>query len=190
MPRSRRPAAPAPRRSASASASASAKASKAAAKAAAKRAAAPVVALPAASARAYGPDGFTDGDNPGSARYTIASSAPQPWSTQWYATASFGMLKHGTGVLIDLGHQVTVTGVRIGLSHYRGANVQIRVGNGTAPGDLRPAAAAKNAGGVLRLGLSHPATDRYLLIWFTKLPPDGAGHYQESVSRVVVSGHR
>ena len=66
----------------------------------------------------------------------------------------------------------------------------MRVGDGTAPQDLRVAATADNAGGTVRLTLRHPASARYLLIWFTQLPPDGAGHYQESVYHVVVTGRR
>jgi hypothetical protein len=35
-----------------------------------------------------------------------------------------------------------------------------------------------------------PVHVRYLLIWFTKLPPDNAGHYQAGVYRITVQGHR
>lgn len=149
-----------------------------------------VVPLPVASATAFGPDGAADGDNPGSAGNAIASDPQLSWSTQWYRTARFGLLKHGTGLLLSLGRSATVTSVRLDLSSYRGATVQLRAGNGTDPQDLRVAATASNAGGVLRLALPHPVTAKYLLIWFTLLAPDGAGHYQESVSRVVVSGRR
>ena len=38
--------------------------------------------------------------------------------------------------------------------------------------------------------LTSPARARYLLIWFTKLPPDGAGTYQASVYQIAVRGHR
>jgi hypothetical protein len=100
------------------------------------------------------------------------------------------MLKHGTGLLLALGHSDTVTSIRVDLSQYGGATLQVRAGNGTALADLPVAATADNAGGVLHLTLRHPVTARYLLLWFTVLPPDGAGHYQESVSHVVVSGHR
>jgi hypothetical protein len=100
------------------------------------------------------------------------------------------MLKHGTGLLLDLGGKVTVTSVRLDLAQYQGADLQIRVGNGTAPQDLRAAAKASDAGGVVKLTLRQPAAARYLLIWFTQLPPDGLGHYQASVSHVVVSGRR
>jgi eukaryotic-like serine/threonine-protein kinase len=176
---------------AKASASASASASQASAKAATQRTAAQsVTTLPVASVRAFGPDGFADGDDPGSASAAIARAAAAPWATQWYDTPRFGLLKHGTGLLLTLGHKVTVTSVRLDLSQYGGATVQLRAGNGAALSDLPVAATASNASGVLRLTLHHPVTAKYLLIWITVLPPDGAGHYQESVSHVVVSGHR
>ncbi|HEY0937694.1 MAG TPA: helix-turn-helix transcriptional regulator [Trebonia sp.] len=175
--------------SASASASVSASAS-ASASAAAKKAAAGVAALPVTSVTAYGADGPGGGDDPGGAAAAVARHPAVPWSTQWYLSPQFGLLKHGTGLLLDLGHQVTVTSIQAALSAYPGAGVQIRVGNGTAPQNLRPAAAAGNAGGALRLALRHPVAARYVLIWFTQLPPDGAGHYAETVSGVMVSGHR
>ena len=173
--------------SAAAAASTSAKASQpAAAKAPAQR----ITSLPVVSAVAYGPNGSTDGDDPGNAKNAIARDPSQPWSTQWYFTPTFGLLKHGTGLLLDLGGKVTVTSVRLDLAQYQGADLQIRVGNGTASQDLRVAATANNVGGVANLTLRHPTTARYLLIWFTQLPPDGSGHYQESVSHVAISGGR
>jgi len=199
----------------SAAAKASAAAAKAAARAAAARAAAaraaaakakaaqakaakakaahrslPVTALPVAAAEAFGPDGVADGDNPGNARYAISGDAPLPWTTQWYATSSFGMLKHGTGLLLDLGQRVTITSVRLDLSQYGGADLQLRAGNGTSPGDLPAVATVTGADGVLRLTLRHSASARYLLVWFTQLPPNGSGQYEESVSRVLVNGRR
>jgi hypothetical protein len=100
------------------------------------------------------------------------------------------MLKHGTGLLLDLGGKVVVSSVVMDLGNYRGADLELRVGNGTTPQDLRVVATASNAGGVVRLTLSRPVTARYLLIWFTMLPPDGAGHYAATVSHVVVAGRR
>jgi cytoskeletal protein RodZ len=173
--------------SAQASASASAQASRAAA---AKAAAQRVTTLSVASAAAYGPDGFADGDDPGNASDVIARGASQPWTSQWYVSPDFGMLKHGTGLLLDLGRKATVTSVRVDLAAYQGASLQIRVGNGTASQDLRVAATANDVGSVVKLTLRHPTAARYLLIWFTQLPPDGAGHYAASVSHVVVTGRR
>ena len=138
---------------ASASAAAQASASSAAKASAAQAAATAVSRLPIAAALAFGPDGFADGDNPGNAKYAISGGASQPWSTQWYTTAQFGMLKHGTGLLLDLGDSVTITSVVIDLTKYRGASLELRAGNGTAPQDLRVVATADNAGGTVRLTL-------------------------------------
>jgi cytoskeletal protein RodZ len=176
---------------ASASAQASASAAAQARQAAAARAAAQrVISLPVASAMAFGPDGFADGDDSAGAGNVIARNASQSWSTQWYNTATFGLLKHGTGLLLDLGGKVTVTSVRLDLAQYQGADLQLRVGNGSALPDLKLAATANNAGGVVTLTLHHPAAARYLLIWFTQLPPNGSGQYAETVSHVAVSGRR
>jgi cytoskeletal protein RodZ len=185
------PATPAASASASsgapASAAASASASAPASNPAAPPAAQPATTLAVKSATAFGPDGASDGDNPAKAGGALGGAA-QPWSTQWYTTPSFGMLKHGTGLLVSLRQTATVTSVRIYLSSYRGAKLQLRAGSSVQ--DLRTVATAGNAGGEVKLTLSQPTSARYLLIWFTALPPDGAGHYAETVSRVVVGGHR
>jgi cytoskeletal protein RodZ len=150
----------------------------------------PVTLLPLAAAYAFGPGGLGDGDNPSGAGNVIARNPPLPWSTNWYATAQFGMLKHGTGLLLSLGGQHTITSVLVDLTQYRGANLQLKVGDGMAPQDFKVAATADNAGGTVRLTFRHPASARYLLIWFTQLPPNGAGQYQESVYHVLVNGRR
>ncbi len=150
----------------------------------------PVTLLPLAAAEAFGPGGLGDGDNPSGAANAIASKSALPWSTNWYTTAKFGMLKSGTGLLLSLGHQATITSVRIDLTGYRGVDLQLKVGDGTSPQDFRVVATADDAGGTVRLTLRQPASARYLLIWFTQLPPNGAGHYQESVYHVLVNGRR
>jgi Helix-turn-helix domain len=150
----------------------------------------PVTLLPVAAAEAFGPGGLGDGDNPSGAGYVLASNPPLPWSTNWYASPKFGMLKSGTGLLLALDHQSTITSVRIDLTQYQGVNLQLKVGDGTSPQDFKVVATADNAGGTVRVTLRHPASARYLLIWFTQLPPNGDGQYQESVYHVLVNGHR
>jgi hypothetical protein len=138
---------------------------------------------------AFGPDGVADGDNPQVAQFAITRGAPSPWQSQWYVTPTFGMLKTGTGLLFDMGHRVTITSVTLELGPYAGADLQLRAGNTAATlASLRVAARANDADGTLRLRIRSPQAARYLLIWFTLLPPNGAGQYQASVSRVVVNG--
>ena len=151
--------------------------------------AAAVTALPIASAAGFGPGGLADGDNSRIASYAITRGAPAPWQSQWYATPQFGNLKQGTGLLLDLGRTATITSVRIDLASYQGANLQLRVGDTDgALSSLRVAAVADDVGGTVRLHLRSPQQARYVLIWFTLLPPNGAGQYQASVYHVVVNG--
>jgi eukaryotic-like serine/threonine-protein kinase len=148
-----------------------------------------ITALPIASAAAFGPGGLADGDNTRIASYAITRGAPAPWQSQWYATPQFGNLKRGTGLLLDLGRTATVTSVRIDLASYGGANLQLRTGDSDgALSSLRVAAVADDVGGTVRLHLQAPERARYVLIWFTLLPPNGAGQYQASVYHVVVNG--
>jgi len=149
----------------------------------------PVTALPIASAAGFGPGGLADGDNSRVAPYAITRGAPGPWQSQWYATAQFGNLKQGTGLILDLGRTATVTSVRIDLASFQGANLQLRVG-GTdgALSSLRVAAVANDVGGTVRLHLRSPQQARYVLIWFTLLPPNGVGQYQATIYHVVVNG--
>jgi hypothetical protein len=148
-----------------------------------------IAALPIASAAAFGPGGLADGDNTRIASYAITRGAPAPWQSQWYATPQFGNLKQGTGLLLDLGRTATVTSVRIDLASYGGANLQLRVGDSDgALSGLRVAAVANDVGGTVRLHLYAPERARYVLIWFTLLPPNGDGQYQASVYHVVVNG--
>ncbi len=146
--------------------------------------------LTPASVAAFGPAGPADGDNPQLAARAVGGNAATPWFSQWYATARFGALKTGTGLLLDMGHPVTVSSVRLSLVSRSGADLQLRAGAKAIPSWLPPVATASNAGGTVRFQPSVPVHVRYLLIWFTKLPPDNAGTYQASVYRITVQGHR
>jgi len=152
--------------------------------------AAAVQALPPASVAAFGPAGTADGDDPQNARLAVAGNAARPWYSQWYATPRFGALKQGTGVLLDMGQTVTVSSVQLSLVSRSGADIQLRAGSRPVPTWLPRVATAANAGGTVHLQPSAPVHVRYVLIWFTKLPPDNAGHYQAGVYRITVQGHR
>lgn len=148
-------------------------------------AAVPVTQLTPVSATAFGPGGTSDGDNSQNASLALSGNPDTPWHTDWYTTARFGNLQAGTGLLVDLGRTVTATRVTIKLGSTPGADLQIRAG--TTATDLRTVASAANAGGTTALRLaSHPRV-RYVLVWFTLLPPDAAGTYQATVCDVTVT---
>ena len=68
------------------------------------------------------------------------------------------------------------------------AVLQVRGGAAASLGAAPVLASARDAGGTLTLRLTAPAPVRYLIIWFTKLPPNGAGRYQATVYSVTVTG--
>jgi cytoskeleton protein RodZ len=147
----------------------------------------PLTRLKPVSAAAFGPNGTSDGDNPQNASLALSGDTATPWHTSWYTTAQFGNLQAGTGLLLDLGRTVTATSVTIRLGSAQGADLQVRTG--TTPAGLHMVARAADAGGPVRLSLaSHPHV-RYLLIWFTRLPPDAAGTYQAYISNVTVTAY-
>ncbi len=145
----------------------------------------PTRVLTPVSAAAFGPGG---GDNTQLAYRAIDASHATAWRTDWYTTARFGNLYPGTGLLLDMGHPVTITGMRISLGSAPGATLQIRVGAARGLGQRPPAARAAGAAGVLRLRFSGPAHGRYVLLWFTRLPADPAGTFQASVYNIKLTG--
>ena len=158
-----------------------------AAPAASAPAGAPPRTLTPAGATAFGPSGGP-GDNSDLARRAIDGNPATAWHTDWYDTARFGNLYPGTGLLVDMGQPVTITAARVTLGRARGASFQLRVGATPAPASLRPAARAARASGVVRLQFPRPARGRYVLLWFTRLPPDPAGTFQVSVYSLHLEG--
>ncbi len=149
-----------------------------------------IQALVPAGVAAFGPAGTADGDNPQLAALAVSGNPARPWYSQWYATPRFGALKAGTGLLLDMGRTVTVSSVRLSLASRSGADLQLRAGSRPVPAYLPRVASAANAGGTVRLQPGAPVHVRYVLIWFTQLPPDSAGTYQAGVYEITVEGHR
>ena len=145
----------------------------------------PARALTPVGATVAGPGG---GDNPQLAYRAIDASRATAWRTDWYTTARFGNLYPGTGLLLDMGHPVTITGAAISLGRAQGAALQIRVGAARGLAQRPPAARAAGAAGVLRVRFSRPAHGRYVLLWFTRLPVDPAGTFQASVYNIKLTG--
>lgn len=140
-------------------------------------------------ASAFGPTGLGSGDNPQTASLAIDASTATAWTTDWYRTARFGGLQAGTGLLIDMGHPVTITRARITLGSERGADLQVRTGRAPALAKMRTQANETDVSGTVRLSLARPHRARYLLIWFTQLPSDSAGTFKASVYDVTLKGH-
>jgi hypothetical protein len=147
----------------------------------------PPQVLTVASLAAFGPAGLADGDNPQGAGQALAGDPAAPWDSDWYASPDLDDAP-GTGLLLDMGRTVTVTSVRVSLGGDPGASLQLRAGAEAALAWLPQVASVSDAGGTVELRPSAPVHVRYVLIWFTQLPPDPAGTYQASVYQVIVRG--
>ncbi len=145
--------------------------------------------MPAVRAAAFSArGGLGQGDDPQDAHLAIDGLPGTAWHTDWYTTAQFGNLYAGTGLLVDMGRPVTITGVRVTLGPAAGAQLAIRVGDRPVFADMPRVARSAGPGGVIRMTLARPATGRYLLVWLTRLPPDPAGTYKAEIYGIDVRG--
>jgi len=135
-----------------------------------------------------------DEDNAG-AKFAIDGSTSTAWHTQFYLSSPLlGGLKKGTGLLLDMGKQVSLSSVQVTFGPTAGANVAIEVGNSNSISPTGLASFTKVAkrkhlgGGTQTFQTSSTPKGRYVLIWFTKLPPNNAGQFQAFVYNVVVRG--
>lgn len=129
------------------------------------------------------------------APYAIDSNTQSAWDSQWYKTAEFGGLKAGSGLLLDMGKAVTFRSVLVTFGSVPGADVKVLVGNSTTRSaanlqSMTTVASGNDVSGPVTFRISSSATGRFLVIWFTKLPPKpGSGHwFMGAVYNVVVRG--
>jgi hypothetical protein len=140
-------------------------------------------------------------DDPGNentqyAPYAIDSNPRTAWDSQWYKSANFGGLKAGSGLLIEMGKPVTFKSVSVTFgSAQPGADVKLLVGNSAARSaanlnSMTTVASARDVSGIVPFRISGTTTGRFLVIWFTKLPPKaGHGHwFMAEVFNVAIRG--
>jgi hypothetical protein len=144
----------------------------------------PAARLTPLAVRSFGPNGHAaDG----------YGNSSQVWHTHWYTTAHFGNLQTGTGLLLDMGRPVQITGARISLGAVPGADLQVRIAASTSSERaFRTVAGVRNAAGPTDLAVTSSIHGRYVLIWFTRLPPAGGGNgtYQAIIHAVALYGLR
>jgi len=137
---------------------------------------------------AFGPEGSADGDNPQLAALAVDHNPATAWTTGWYGGPRFPDVQQGTGLLLDMGRAVTLTGAEVTLGSVPGASFQLRAGDTPSLADLPEVAVATNASGPMGVRFTVAVQARYVLIWFTVLPPAGSGTYRASVYNVTVLG--
>lgn len=137
-------------------------------------------------------------ENSNEARFAIDGNPRTDWHTQYYfGSPKFGGLKAGTGLLLDMGPTpVRLASVTVTFGQVPGANVRIEVGNSNVRakgtlGSFTTVARGNGLSGTYTFTAHGTATGRYVLIWFTKLPPQKAGskgRFEAEVFNVIVRG--
>jgi serine/threonine protein kinase len=162
---------------------------------------------PLTSATVLGPAGATGFDpltspsaDPGNensqyAKDAIDNSPQTSWTSQWYASSDFGRLKAGSGLLIDMGKPVKFATVTVTFNSQPGASVKLLVGDSAARSkqnldSMTQVASAQSPTGSLTFRIKGQPTGRYLVVWFTKLPPQAGsnGKYEAEIFNVAVRG--
>lgn len=113
------------------------------------------------------------------------------WLTSEYDTPALDG-KEGVGLILDLGEPRDVQQVSLNLVGT-GSNLDVRVADRILadPALWTPLATANGAGERIDVRAPRPVTGRYVLVWFTRVPPSEdvfSGVYQGGVRSVVVSG--
>jgi hypothetical protein len=139
-------------------------------------------------------DGGNGGENADEVSLATDGDPSTAWTTmQYFRSPALGNLKPGVGLLIDLGEASTVTAVDLTLVGDD-TDLQLRAApsSATTPpqvaGDLHRVASASHAGTQVTLKPQHPLTTRFLLVYLTKLPPDGPGAYRGGIAELKVDG--
>jgi serine/threonine-protein kinase len=141
----------------------------------------PLVHVAVASVEPYAGDGGSVG-HPEEAPLAVDGQASTAWYTQHYASAAFGQLRSGAGLLFDLGHPVAVKSLKLRLA-VTGVALQVHAGD--AVGSLLSSSAVgSSASAPSVLTLRPTTTARYWLVWFTKLAPND-GAYRAGVAEAT-----
>jgi serine/threonine protein kinase len=146
----------------------------------------------------FNPLGQPPGDNEdqGDTHYATDGSASTFWHTSYYlGYSTFGNLKKGTGLILDMGRQVRLSQVVVQFGTTCCTQAEIEIGNDAAPtaatlSTFTPLQSATRAAGSTTFDVTKRATGRYVLIWITNLPPlaGSQGEYEAMIYNVVARG--
>ena len=140
------------------------------------------------------PVGAIAADNNAGAGAAIDGSTGTSWTSQFYiGNPVFGGLRKGTGLILDMGTQVRLSQLQVQFGATCCAAVRIEIGNSDNPASeagFTTVASASDAVVITKFNVSSSVRGRYVMIWFTSLPPmaGSPNQYQAVVYNVVVRG--
>jgi hypothetical protein len=133
------------------------------------------------AAKGFDPQG--DGsENDSQASKAYDSKKSSGWTSDTYRSASWGGLKKGLGLRLDLGSSKTVSGATLTIGGS-GAKIQLLSVTGSSLSGSTVLAKKSDASGTFTLTLAQPAQTRYVVVWFTT-PGQFSGGYRAEVDDV------
>jgi hypothetical protein len=136
--------------------------------------------------RDFDPEGRDGAEQPGTVPNAFDSDPTTGWQTDGYGSATFGGLKKGVGLLVDLGAPTSIASVQVGLL-TAGADVELRSSDqpGESADDYTTVDRDAGAKQVATLTPASARPARYWLIWLTALPKGDRGRYREGIAELV-----
>lgn len=142
-------------------------------------------------------DGGDQNENSDQAHLAIDGDPSTAWMTLTYLNNPvFGGLKPGVGLVFDLGRDVPVERVSVILANQPNA-VQLMVPVNSDPGahmppmntvgEWRVIASDPAAGLQVTLRPEEPVTTRWVMVYFTHLPPVGAALYRSGIAEAYIN---
>jgi putative peptidoglycan lipid II flippase len=147
-----------------------------------------VAALQLVSATDFDPPNGDGAENSDQVTNLIDTSTGTFWTTQQYAAPAreFGGIKDGVGVVFELDGTREVSAVKA-LADESGWDADVYVSDSTHP-DIGGWGPVRASGSDLdpeaTLTLDSPASGQFVLLWLTRLPPDG----NLGIAEVAVEG--
>jgi hypothetical protein len=157
-------------------------------------AAAAAAVLKPVSALVFNPDdtssNSSNSDDPGEAQFALGGTADRFWHTSYYFDdPKFGGLKKGLGLIVDMGTSVRLSQLTVKFGNSCCAEATIEIGNNpSSKSSFTPVTSPTSVHGVYTFPVSSTAGGRYVLIWFTSLPPLSDNKYQAQIYNVSARG--
>jgi hypothetical protein len=153
----------------------------------------PAKSLTLASVEDFDPPPGNGEEKSAQAPLAIDQDPETAWTTLRYNSAQLGRLKPGVGLVVDLGQPSQVREVRVQLVGD-GTSLQIRAAGSDISSppmtsdEYQLVAEKTNLDQAETIELSKAIRTRYVLVWLTRLPPDGSGRYRGGIAEVDVRG--
>ncbi len=108
------------------------------------------------------------------------------WYSENYRSDSFGGLKKGLGVVVDLGPNKKPQTVELDIPHP--SDVEVYVGPDNRLEGATKIGEKADADGTVTFDVPPDVTGQYIIVWFTKLNVDDNGKRRAWLNEVVVTG--